>query len=148
MVLNVSFSNISVISWRSDILVEETVEPGVNHRPTANHWQILSDKLASSTLRHARYSKSQFKWWYVLIEQVVMNPTTIPSRRRLSMQNKEAWFYKLMVDKYMKLDRAPQMQQFFQTKQCLDYGNIIKWNITILFRHADNSRCVTNEIQK
>ena len=36
------------------------------------------------------------------------------------MHNKEAWFYKLMVDKYMKLDREPQMQQFFQTKQCPD----------------------------
>ena len=120
MLLNVSFSNISVISWRSDLLVEETVEPGVNPRPTANHWQISSDKLASSTLRHVRHSKSQIKWWYVLIEQVVVNATTIPSRPRLSMQNKETWFYKLMVDKYMKLDRAPQMQQFFQTKQCPD----------------------------
>jgi hypothetical protein len=33
------------------------------------------------------------------------------------MQNKEAWFYKLMVGTYMKLDRAPQMQHFFSNKQ-------------------------------
>ena len=35
MVFNASFSNISVISWRSVLLVEETVVPGENHRPIA-----------------------------------------------------------------------------------------------------------------
>ena len=33
MVLNATFNNISVISWRSVLLVEETVGPGENHRP-------------------------------------------------------------------------------------------------------------------
>jgi hypothetical protein len=37
IVLNAAFNNISVISWRSDLLVEETVVPGENHRPAASH---------------------------------------------------------------------------------------------------------------
>ena len=31
MVFNVTFNNISVISWHSVLLVEETVVPGENH---------------------------------------------------------------------------------------------------------------------
>jgi len=31
MVFNATFNNISVILWRSDLLVEETGEPGENH---------------------------------------------------------------------------------------------------------------------
>ena len=37
MVLNATFNNISVISWRSVLLVEETGAPGVNNRPAASH---------------------------------------------------------------------------------------------------------------
>ena len=37
MVFNTTFNNISVISWRSDLLVEETRVPGENHRPAACH---------------------------------------------------------------------------------------------------------------
>jgi len=37
MVFNVTFNNISVISWRSVLLVEETRGPGENHRPVVSH---------------------------------------------------------------------------------------------------------------
>ena len=37
MVLNATFNNISVISWWSDLLVEETGVPGEKHRPVASH---------------------------------------------------------------------------------------------------------------
>ena len=37
MVFNATFNNISVISCRSVLLVEETGVPGENHRPVANH---------------------------------------------------------------------------------------------------------------
>jgi hypothetical protein len=36
---NTTFNNISVISWRSVLLEEETGVPGENHRPVASHWQ-------------------------------------------------------------------------------------------------------------
>ena len=46
VVFNATFNNISAISWRSVLLVEET---GENHRPTASHWQTLSHNVLSST---------------------------------------------------------------------------------------------------
>ena len=42
MVLNATFNNISVISLRLVLLMEETEVPGENYRPLASHWQILS----------------------------------------------------------------------------------------------------------
>ena len=38
MVFNATFNNISVISWWSVLLVEETVVPRENHRPVVSHW--------------------------------------------------------------------------------------------------------------
>jgi hypothetical protein len=51
MMVNATFNNISVISWRSVLLVEETGVPGENHRPVASHWQTLSHNVVSSTPR-------------------------------------------------------------------------------------------------
>jgi hypothetical protein len=36
MVFNATFNNISVISWWSVLLVEETGVPGENHRPVTS----------------------------------------------------------------------------------------------------------------
>jgi hypothetical protein len=47
MVFNATFNNISDISWRSVLLVEETGVPGENHRPVASHWQTLLLKVNS-----------------------------------------------------------------------------------------------------
>jgi hypothetical protein len=69
MVFNATFNNISVISWRWVLLVEETGVPGENHRPAASHWQFLSYNV-SSPPHHKRDA------------QVVVNPTPIPSRSR------------------------------------------------------------------
>jgi hypothetical protein len=40
LVLNVTFNNISVISWRSVLLVEETGVPGENHQPATSHIKL------------------------------------------------------------------------------------------------------------
>ena len=42
MVFNATFNNISVISWRSVLLVEDIREHGENHRPVASHLQTFS----------------------------------------------------------------------------------------------------------
>jgi len=63
MVFNATFNNISVISWRKVLLVEEIGVPGENHRPVVSNWQTLSHNVVSSTPRHQRDSKSQLKWW-------------------------------------------------------------------------------------
>jgi len=51
MVFNATFNNISVITWRSVLLVEETGVQGENHRPAASHRQTLSHIVVSSTPR-------------------------------------------------------------------------------------------------
>jgi len=49
MVFDATFNNISVLSWWSVLLVEETGVPGENQRPVASHWQTLSHNVVSST---------------------------------------------------------------------------------------------------
>ena len=50
-VFNATFNNISVISWCSELLVEETGVPGENPWPTASDWHTASQKIVSSTSR-------------------------------------------------------------------------------------------------
>jgi hypothetical protein len=49
MVFNATFNNVSVISWQSVLLVEETWVPGENHWPASSHWQTLSHDVVSRT---------------------------------------------------------------------------------------------------
>ena len=51
MVLNAILNNISVISWRSVLLLEDTGEPGENNRAVASHCQTLSHNVVSNTPR-------------------------------------------------------------------------------------------------
>jgi hypothetical protein len=48
IVVNATFTNILVISWRSVLLVEETGVPGENHRTVASHWQINAFRIKNS----------------------------------------------------------------------------------------------------
>ena len=57
MVFNATFNNISVISWRSVLLVKET---GENHQPVASHWQTLSHDVVSSTSRLSKIRPHNF----------------------------------------------------------------------------------------
>jgi hypothetical protein len=56
VVFNVTFNNISLRSWRSVLLEEETGVPGENNRTVTSHWQALSDNVVSSTSSHERDS--------------------------------------------------------------------------------------------
>ena len=49
MVFNVIFNNISVITWQSVLLVEETKVPEENHWPVTSHRQTISHYVLSST---------------------------------------------------------------------------------------------------
>jgi hypothetical protein len=49
MVFNTTFNNISVISWGSIVLVEETGIQEENHRPVSNHGQILPHNVTGVT---------------------------------------------------------------------------------------------------
>jgi len=47
IVFSATFNKVSVISWRSILLVE-------NHQPVASHWHTFSYNVVSSTHRHER----------------------------------------------------------------------------------------------
>jgi hypothetical protein len=51
MVFNATFNNISVISWWSVLLVEETEVHGDNHWPVVSQWQTLSHILPWSEFK-------------------------------------------------------------------------------------------------
>ena len=61
MMFNATFINISVISWRSVLLVDETEGPGENHRPVASHRQTLSHNDVH-TPRPDRDSNLKHQW--------------------------------------------------------------------------------------
>jgi hypothetical protein len=52
MVFNATFNNISVISWRSALLVEETGVPTENDRTAVSYWQTLSHNVVLSKPCH------------------------------------------------------------------------------------------------
>jgi hypothetical protein len=54
VVFNATFNNISAISWRSGLLVEEIGGLGENHRPSASHWQTLSHNVVHLALIEIR----------------------------------------------------------------------------------------------
>jgi hypothetical protein len=51
MVFNATFNNISVISWVSVLLMEETLVPGENHRQAPSHLHTLSHNVVLRTPR-------------------------------------------------------------------------------------------------
>jgi hypothetical protein len=62
MVFNATFTNISVISWRSVLLVEETRVPRENHRPVASHYfENYFTKLLCNILTHVELFSNSWR---------------------------------------------------------------------------------------
>jgi hypothetical protein len=49
-VFNATFNNISAISWRSVLLVEDIKGPGENHWHATSHWQSLSHNVEPTSV--------------------------------------------------------------------------------------------------
>ena len=78
MLFNTTFNNISVISWLSDLLVEETGVPRENHRPVTSHWQMLSHNAVSNIPR----TGFELTTLVVISTDCTVNPTTMRSQPR------------------------------------------------------------------
>jgi len=86
MVFNATFNNISIISWRSVLLVEDTVVPGENHSSAASHQQTLSHNAESSTAHLSVVRTHVSGDRQRLNTEVVVNPTTMQSRPRRTLE--------------------------------------------------------------
>ena len=68
MVFIATFNNISVISWRSVLLMEETRVSGENHRPATSHWQTVSHNVVSLSVTCGRsVVLSGYSDWHLTI---------------------------------------------------------------------------------
>jgi hypothetical protein len=59
MVFNVTFNNISVISWWSVLLVEETGGPGENHRPVFCYTGDTMNNISHISLKGGRCGRDR-----------------------------------------------------------------------------------------
>jgi hypothetical protein len=75
MALNATFNNISVISWQSVLLMEETRVPGENHWNVASHWQTLS-----------LYTPRQKSWHHMHIFSIVRKLCFVTTSMRYTLQ--------------------------------------------------------------
>jgi hypothetical protein len=75
-VFNASFNNISVITWRLVLLVDETRVPAENYRPLASHWFGELDKQSCGNIRQTDDS-DESKWnesWQITYTKVSFSP--------------------------------------------------------------------------
>ena len=79
MVFNTTFNNISFISWRSVLFVEETGVPRENHWPAASHWQTLSHNVVASKPHLGRFKLKTLVMMHTDCIDII-HPTTIQSR--------------------------------------------------------------------
>jgi hypothetical protein len=111
IMLNATFIYISVISWRSVLLVEETGMPGENHRPVSSHWQALSvtcdrsvanrtnffilskscrtDDLSHFSYRTCAFCKAHSDWLQLPLAALHINRHRVTSKIRLTMPRVE-----------------------------------------------------------
>jgi hypothetical protein len=80
MVFNGTFNNISVISWRSVLLVEEIVVPQENHRPVSNHLPSGSDNLTGLVMHEVK----EIETW---ILRLLSAPVPVPGKTRVEASN-------------------------------------------------------------
>jgi len=77
MAFNTTFNNISVISLRSVLLVEETGVPRENYRPARSRWQTSSHNVVSSIHRSSvSYIKARTSYIMMMMSTFVLDKHT------------------------------------------------------------------------
>ena len=108
------FNNISVISWQSVLMVEETGVPDGNRRPVARYWQTSSQNVV-----HIRtHNVSGDTLW---LHRLVIFPTTIRSRPRRPNNS-------FGVDQKLKMatSHGPSLHCSFMGNSLSSFGEALK----------------------
>ena len=122
-VITVSFNTISVISWPSILLVEETGVPGENYRPVTSNWRTYHIKLYRVHLAWAGFELTTLLV-IALIVQVAINPITIWSRPRWPPHIRSFWTC-LIPQKWQR-----------QTFNCKHFSHVKYWFTWLLMLHC------------
>ena len=101
MVLNATFNNISVISWRSVLLVEDTGVPWENHWPVTNHRQPVSYNVVSSTphlsgIQNCNVSLDRHWLWLKWLNNIINYtswPTILPIWKLSDQRPQRSFIY-------------------------------------------------------
>jgi hypothetical protein len=83
-----TFNNISVILWRSFLLVVETEIPGENHRSVVSHWQTLSHNVIEYALPWPGFELTIIKQDRQNLLRLPMPILIIKSFRTVNVNNK------------------------------------------------------------
>ena len=126
LVFNATFSNISPISWRPVLVVEEAGVPGENHRPWASNWSTCSCRVFSSYEYGAwhdediynlgiPYSKLTLAWRVLLVTRELL---TGPTEFKLNFHGN--WCF-LIVSSFMcsSLSTIVFIRFFFTCCHCI-----------------------------
>jgi hypothetical protein len=143
MVFIATFNNISVISWWSVLLVEETGVPGENHRPAASHWQTISHNVISRV--HISWAGFKFTTLVVIGTDCIGNcksnydtvtTTTVPDHYcKIPMY---AWEWQLT---------SPGIQHcWFHNGEGYNIVNISQFSQNITWRHIDWIHAINGKI--
>jgi hypothetical protein len=118
--------NISAISWRSVLLMEERGVPRENHQPIASHWQTVSHNVVSSTHRHER--DSNFSGDKALIAHGVVNPPNpifgnkLMFRHKPPTTRKQGYILRYMTKNYKWLKKSFYLIHcFFLMLNCITF---------------------------
>ena len=105
MVFNATFNNISVISWRSVLLVEEAGLRGENHRPVASHWQnFIENTLRCLWLVKVSLTIIIIKRFYKHLILIRLYSTYRCLQRRPRLKNNPSMFTKAQAGSFQSLN--------------------------------------------
>ena len=128
MIFNGTFNNISVISCRSVLLLEETGVPGENHWSAASHWQTLSHNVVSSTPlmrveleETGENHRSAASHWQTLSHNVVSSTPLMRVDLELCCYNK------MENKKYHTVWTAPKSNRKIYTSNTQIHDRLLSW---------------------
>ena len=142
IVFNATFNNISVIMWRSDLLVVETGGPRENHRSVGSHWQTLSHNVVLLAIPYD-HGGPRFEAHYIylsLIKKKIIGILFLLNSIKhmvcdfrvqywiFRVNKEEQWEYLIYIFLYLTRISGGRVVFFWRLQMHAD-----RWNVMILY---------------